>query len=284
MNATDGALLWSFDASRVRPFPVALNEPTATALPAPAAYSARPYARSGAISARQGYGQQLTQLDYLELAQLRGMNPYGMQPRTQFALAHSAAAWAGADANRGQMRFGLLDGERMLLLNGYSLRTVRLDVPFGGVIPPGGRRVHRRRRPSCVPAELRRSHGVRPGFQRNRQHPDFSNLPMQPRRAQSAQTSAISVQAAVDAPLIHVSGPDGLTTYHARTPRARAENAVAANVAPPPQPAPAGGRRTTCRRAVHLRPKRKFLRHRALTATVRDGVLYVTVPRRGWSR
>lgn len=281
VNADDGALLWAFDANRVREFPIALSDPLAAGGPqiSGAGYSGRrpPFSSRGP----RGYGGsnqgQSLQIDYLQNANFRGYNPYGMPVGTQFKLTNSAAAWAMGDANSGQGRFGVLDGDRMVLLNGSTLNTVRLDLPFGGgvrnasgiFIGIAGRRACMLNHETLQLCDT--------------ESPAVSNIPISNPENESTpnaprQAAAISVQAALDGMLIHVSGPDGIATYHARTGALIQRSPWPANVAPPPQPVPAS-------RMAQYFPQGRFTYDsngrtggiETITATVRDGVLYTPV-------
>ena len=283
VNADDGALLWSFDASRVREFPIALSEKTATPTPQtmPSGFPGRRSFRSSYSGFSGRYGgtnpQQMLQLDYLALAQLRGGNAYAMQAGAQFALTHSAASWADGNENSGQMRLGVLAGERMLLMDGGNLRTVRLDVPFGGgtqqangiFIGIAGHRACLMNASALTLCEVD-SNGI-------------TSIPISesvdavvPRAPVVA--APIPVQAAVDGLLIHVSGPDGIATYHARTGERVQKSPWPANVAPPPQPAPVNRQMNYFSQGRYgYDPNGNMTTIEAITATVRDGVLFTPV-------
>ena len=296
VNAGDGALLWSFDAGRVRAFPIALSDPVATPVPqnAPSLYNGRSFRRasfSRFSSSFGGFNQgQLFQLDYLQAAQFRGYNPYLTQPGTQFTLTNSAAAWASVNENSGQERFGILDGERMLLLNGNTLHTVRLDVPFGGGVQnANGIFIGIAGRRACLLNDTALTlcdtdsagiSSIALTDSGTAQSPESDGPYVPHANIQGAITQAapIPVQAAVDGMLIHVSGPDGIATYHARTGERVQKSPWPANVAPPPQPVPVN-------RQVNYFSQGRYSYDQngrmgvmeTNTATVRDGVLYTPV-------
>ena len=282
VNADDGALLWSFDARRVREFPVSLSEkPAAAPQIMPAGFSGRRYARSSYpvySGGSGGFNQgQLTQFDYLQALQGGSYNSYALQPGTQFALSNSAAAWAANNGSNGQSRFGVLDGDRMLLLNGYMLHTVRLDLPFGG----GSQNVN----------------GMFAGFAGRRAcllnsggltvcDTDSGTMTVLPISNPAAtdnpnslsEAAPIPVQVAVDGILIHISGPDGIATYHARTSELVQRSRWPASVAPPT-------RKLTAGRQSNYFPQGRYnydengrmAAVETITAIVHDGVLYTPV-------
>ena len=277
VNADDGALLWSFDAKRVREFPIALSDPLAASTPqiVVGGFNGRRSSRSS-----RGFGgssqTQSLQVDYLQNANFRGPNSYGMPMGTQFRLTNAAATWASGDPNSGQGRLGILDGDRMMLLNGSTLNTVRLDLPFGGgfrnangtFVGISGHRV------CMLNNDMLQLCDTESSAVSNIQisEPQTEGTPNAPRQA-----APISVQAAMDGPLIHVSGPDGIATYHARTGNRIQRSPWPANVAPPPQPASAYGAQYFPQGWYTHDPNRRAGAIETLTATVRDGVLYTPV-------
>ena len=276
VNAEDGELAWSFDASRVQEFPIALAD--AAASPAVPANYGRGYSR---WNPGGRYGAQSYQLDYLQRAQYG--NAFGnLQPGMRLMLTHSAAAWAGAGTDGGQMRFGLLAGPRLVMFNTNNqvLRTVRLDLPFGGGGTNGyGAFIGLAGRRAC----LLNSGGLAVC------DPDSAaaatNIPLpesagEPAPGARAPTSLIPLEAAVDASMIYVSGPGGLGVYHARSGQRLQKAAWPAGLAPAPVAAPAQNE------SVQYYPQGRY-RYSSngngagfmepVTAVVSDGVFYTPV-------
>ena len=229
VNADDGALLWSFDTSRVREFPISLSDgstPTGTQ-PTPPRYSrGRYYGRSSYATSGgygRGYAGQSLQFDYLQREQFEGNVLGAMQPGTRLMFTHSAAAWAGGHSDGGQLRFGVLAGARLVLFNNQAMRTVRLDLPFsGGGVGGNGTFIGLSGRRACllngfslalidldtsavenVPLDV----GVQPN----------TSVIGVPSVAGAYEPVAASVQAAVDGLTIIVSGPRGIARYNARS-------------------------------------------------------------------
>ncbi len=209
VSAADGELAWSFDAGRVPAFPVALAD----------APVSRPISRGGSRWSGQQQSRQF-QIDYLQQRGQQYNNYGGMQPGTTLLLANSAAAWAGEGYTDGQQRFGLLAGPRLLLFQSQSqtLRTVRLDLPFGGgsgsaygmFVGLAGRRVG-----MLGPGALSvwDMDADTPASGTSIQLPESALDPQSGR----ASASPIPLSVAVDGALLYVSGPGGLGVYHARS-------------------------------------------------------------------
>jgi outer membrane protein assembly factor BamB len=280
VNADDGALLWSFDASRVRAFPISLSEPAATPPPpnTPAGYAGR-YGRPVYSRFSGGYGgynqSRFFSIDYLQPAQFR--SSYFTQPGTQFALTNSAAAWAAVNPYSGQTRFGVLEGDRMVLLNGSMLHTVRLDVPFsGGVQNANGIFIGVAGRRACLLTESGLAFC-------DSESVGISNIaisePAEPDAPwASVPATTFPVQAAIDGLLVHVSGPDGIATYHSRTGERLQKTPWPANVVPPPQPVTAGRQSNYFAQGRYTYDQNgNMAGMETITARVRDGVLYTPV-------
>ena len=282
VNADDGALLWSFDAKRAREFPIALSDPAATPAPqttaSPSYRGRRSYSSRSFSSSYGGYNQQqLLQLDYLNASGSGSYNPYAMQAGAQFALTKSAAAWAAANANSGYGRFGVLSGDRMVLMNGYNMHTVRLDVPFGGgVHNANGIFIGIAGRRACL---LNETGITLCDIDSNSTNSiAFSETAAGGTPRVSMQAAPIPVQVAVDGMLLHVSGPDGIATFHARTGERIQQTPWPANIAPPAQPVPINrSAQYNIRGRFTYTPDGRTGAMEMVTATVSDGVLYTPV-------
>ena len=217
VSAEDGELAWSFDASRVQSFPVSLAD--AAPPPMAPAYGGRGYSRYSRYPQQQ---YQQYQIDYLQQRAQEQYNPYGyLQAGQRLSLANSAAMWAGAGNDNGAQRFGFLAGPRLALFQAQiqSLRTVRLDLPFGGgaafdyhgmfvglasrrvcALGPGALTVWDMDSDTSAPVSLIQ-------LSESTYDPMTGGSPVSP----------IPLAAAVDASMIYVSGPGGIGVYHARS-------------------------------------------------------------------
>ena len=293
VNADDGALLWSFDTSRVKEFPIALNDASAPAAP-PAAqpvqmgysrgryYGRSSYASYGSYG--RGYSGQSIQFDYLQRAQIDG-NVFGsMQPGTRLMLTNSAAAWAGGNTDGGQLRFGMLAGARLVLFNNQVMRTVRLDLPFSGggagvngtFIALAGRRACLLNGSSLALIDLDSS--AVENVTLDVAVPPNTSVIGVPSVAGANEPVAASVQAAVDGLTILVSGPRGIARYNTRN-GARIESSPwPAGIVPAAQPMAAND-------SVNWLPQGRFRNSNTgrgggletIAAVVSGGVFYTPV-------
>ena len=283
VNADDGALLWAFDASRVKEFPISLSDASApvAAQPAPVRYSrGRYYGRSsyGSYgSYGRGFSGQSVQLDYLQREQFEGNVLGAMQPGARLMLTNSAAAWATGSMDGGQMRFGLLAGVRLVLFNNLVMRTVRLDLPFsGGGTATNGTLIGLAGRRACLlgPGAL----AVCDLDSAAVSSISISEATGATATGAQAQAAPIPLEAAVDASMIYVSGPGGIAVYHARTGERLQKAAWPAGVAPAALPVSAN-------ESVNYLPQGRFRNSNngrgggleTIAAVVSGGVFYTPV-------
>ncbi|MFW6161792.1 MAG: PQQ-binding-like beta-propeller repeat protein [Planctomycetota bacterium] len=238
LDAETGAVHWSLDPSRLRPFPVRLDEPIedgatisrparpATRSPAPYTIAHRtggryiPMRHPRALAARQ---QPPAYVNHLGRSP-GSWSPTGLTLR-RTALAAPAVVWAKADGPR----YAAVRSDRLLLFGQRSF-AARLDLPVaakpmlaGGVFlgTAGGAACFLQRGPKLVAVALESLEGREFGLD----------------EVTGDQVNA-AVQAAVDGSLVYVSGPMGVLCLNVRTGQELFAAPWPKPVAPPETPQP----------------------------------------------
>lgn len=235
VNVESGDLEWSFEPWRVRTFPIELRDPSDEELDAalsagqyPAAYPTAPYSQpspaqyvamlrgqpypvSGPVSyPGTGYipppGQPTVQfVDYLQ------RNTTGGPPSGTMGLTGAAVAWA-ASVQQGTSRRAWLTDRALLLMSGQdSLQIVRTDFPLAGKrVSISGRFVGMAGRVMCLVSDeqldlVDLAEGTTKQY-------DLGEI-------SSGRLPGVPIQAAVDGPMVYVTGPGGILCVAAITGR-----------------------------------------------------------------
>lgn len=133
VDVESGAVEWSFEPTRIRKFPVKLEEPatpssSTPSAPVAASYMPSRYARGSAMPAPA----PVQYLSHLQAAGAFPMSHPGMtQPGQETRLAAPAAVWASSPLH-GAARSGLLAQDRLILLGSNGLLVFRTDLPLAG--------------------------------------------------------------------------------------------------------------------------------------------------------
>lgn len=317
IRADDGEVLYSFDPGAVRHFPISLEaaasdsaagSPAAGAGASAAAIHAA--ARRGFGSARLGYGMTPHGFMIMDYHQRDAAGRGWMMPNAgqRMVLANAAAVWAGmtGDGGMGQLRQGVLHGDRLLLISPQGLRAMRLDLPFAATPPSAsGSLIGLSGRHACVLSgaavlivdlDTGRAEAIPlPAATPEESTAAARGMPGMPFASHGGIPNA-----AVDGPFVYVSSGRGLAAYHVGS-RQRIWNAEwPASVAPENVETPGGsplpsfhaglrgrGRGwaipTAATMPLHY-PPHGYGRNDpgrpgafgALTAVAHDGVLYTT--------
>jgi hypothetical protein len=290
LDANTGEVEWSFEPERVRSFPLRLEEPlapgaaAAAAAPAFVAFGAYPFGMQPPVQQRAytRYGQVLVRGGY-------GFGSRAMAPPRPSYVAHLSRPSAGAAArgtvgtvrtvrtvgtvyaapaavwaaNATAERLGLLVGERVLLVAPNELRALRLDLPLAGkVVACSGAFVGMAGRTACfldqggitlVDIVRGESHRFEAGEVSGRRGIQSGPGGAAPgvRGTTTQGAGAVRLQAAVDGPLVYVTGPGGVMCVNARLRRKvlaaawpeaakPAEKKTKLAATPPPQPVQTG--------------------------------------------
>ncbi|MFP4055440.1 MAG: PQQ-binding-like beta-propeller repeat protein [Candidatus Brocadiia bacterium] len=226
LDARTGEVVWSFEPSRVRRFPVRLGGPGATSGQAGAVSAAtspalryRGYPRCRV----PGWRSRRQVLDYFQSR--AGPLRLGEIAASQAALAAPAVAWA--DVGEGAARLGVMFGERLLLLGPQGLHVLRLDLPLAARrMPASGTFVGMAGEVACLLQEG----GLL-----------FADLGSGETRPYSLEALADGrnhprIQAAVDGILVYVTGPGGVLCVNARANQRVFQAKWPAGVKVPPPP------------------------------------------------
>lgn len=220
LNAESGEVEWAFDPAPVRAFPVSLDEPQAdagTVVPATPAPSAMVSAGRRAVVRSGGGGMIFSSWappplfaatprpDVRYVSHLD--SGFASSPQQGTALVAPAVAWAALAHSR-QARLGLLERDRVLLFDQSSLLTLPLGLPLAGRRTGfSGTFVGVSGQTLCIlqPAMLLFI-DLRSGTTRGC-----------PLAEISGGNNAARLQAAIDGPLVYVTGPRGITCVNARS-------------------------------------------------------------------
>jgi tetratricopeptide (TPR) repeat protein len=270
LDANTGEVEWSFEPERVRSFPLRLEEPrapgaaAAAAAPAFVAFGAYPfgmqppmqqraYTRYGQTLVRGGYGfgsRTMTPPRPSYVAHLSrpsaGAAARGAVRTVGTVYAAPAAVWA---ANTVRERLGFLVGERVLLAAPSDLRGLRLDLPLAGkVVACSGAFVGTAGRTACfldqggvtlVDIVRGESHRFEAGEVSGRRgiQSGPGGAARGVRGSPTQGAGPVRFQAAIDGPLVYVTGPGGVMCVNARL-RRRVLAAAWPEAAKPPEKAP----------------------------------------------
>lgn len=242
LNADTGEIEWSFDPAPVREFPVRLDEPQTSLAPpvaaAPVSYSAPyPVAISSVMMPRYGgIPYHLTQPPPLQLlshfqTQQAGPGysgaPYHGSNRT--ALVAPAVQWAG-NACSLTPRLGIIHENSLLLFDPGRLLCLRLDLPLAGrQSNVSGTYVGISGRTVCMLSNQTLAF-IDPATGNIR----TCNLP-----ETTGGNAGARLQAAIDGPLVYVTGPRGILCINARTNQRVFFSAWPEIIAPPGETPPA---------------------------------------------
>ena len=208
LDARTGQLQWSFEPSRVRKFPVELGEPAAGGLPTPAVAPKSGIRLSG-FSFVHGSspprpsprpGPPVQYVNYLQPTAPSAMPPGGL------SLAPPAVVWA-ALAKSGTPRHAELIDRLLLLFDPSGIQIIDTDLPLASKrVEVTGQFVGMAGRIACLAAGSQLS------------LIDVTDGTLKQCSVQEVAGKALApFQAAVDGPLVYLTGPGGIACVKAAT-------------------------------------------------------------------
>ena len=241
LDADTGEVEWSFEPERVRSFPLRLEEPetpearaarassplAAYAFGGPGASLRAPYMNYGGKVIRSGYGFGGSGLPRPKPAYVPHLSRSGGGHAHAHGVATSGTVYAAPAvvwaANATAERLALLVGDRVILVSRNEMRILRLDLPLAGKqVSCSGAFVGMAGRTACFlnPSGLTlvdivrgEAHSVKADAVLRR---DLrSSAGKRPAGSPSGQ-QAVRLQAAIDGPLVYITGPGGVMCVNAR--------------------------------------------------------------------
>jgi hypothetical protein len=280
VDAKSGDLQWRFDPRKVQSFPITISAPSALATGA--AGGGVPFVGGGRYFGGRFGGRfggmgsyPMNWINYQDLreARARGFVP---QPGQQLSIAGAATAWSSAQQDQGQPRLGALFGDELLLSSPNGLTLLNLDRPFhtptvganGAVIGLTSHHAWLLAPPNVTAVNF--DSGKTTTINLGTEAPDGAAV-------NSLIAGAGYLQAATDGLVIYVSGPRGVSLYHARTGAKLATMPWPKNLAP--EGNPSGGRQYVqpVANGFFRQDQNGGATFEPLTATLLDGTFYTTV-------
>jgi hypothetical protein len=207
-------------------------------------------------------------------AQGRGFVP---QPGQQLSIASAATAWSSAQKEQGQTRLGALCGDELLLSEPHGLTLLNLNRPFhsptiganGALMGLTSHRAWLLVPPNVTAVNFDSGKATNINLDAGASNDGAAN--------NSLITGAGYLQAATDGLLIYVSGPRGVSLYHARTGEKLATMPWPKDLAP--EVDATGGRQYVqpVANGFFRQDQNGGATFEPLTATLLDGTFYTTV-------